>query len=339
MFQELFCGPSVFGQPADHFTGKIDEQFPFLASQAGDGRLPGKVLKHVIGIFEFAVGVEEEKGFFAALNEFLGRRPQETNHETEVLFGTVVVWSGVDGVKQTKGLKEVPQHDAEIPNVGRVGPAAIENDLWGHEGVGLNGLVVVLIAPLGQANVGDLGGGDDGLSGSLAKVGTRLINDAAVMVGCLARGGMFELVLDKTIKDGGVTQAHHDIVGFEVGVNNLAIGVEIVETLEEGGEQDADLFTAEATVGKLFHAHVNGLSQDIVDDAQVFAVLGFQLEGVEHEANVAIAGVGGVGGEQLFGDCLSAFQIVLGQDVDVDLDGDKLVIAGVFGPVQGRVSR
>ena len=72
------------------------------------------------------------------------------------MLGRVVVrWSSVDGIEQAKIFKEIPEHDAQVPDVGWIRPGSSEDDFGSGESVGLGSVVVVLVAPLRQADVSD----------------------------------------------------------------------------------------------------------------------------------------------------------------------------------------
>ena len=97
------------------------------------------------------------------------------------MVGRVVVrWSGVDGIEQAKILEEIPKHDAQVPDVGWIRPGSSEDDFGSGEGVRLDGMIVALIAPVSEADVGDFGRRDYGVCGCAAKIAARLIDDSAV---------------------------------------------------------------------------------------------------------------------------------------------------------------
>jgi len=61
----------------------------------------------------------------------------------------------------------------------------------------------------------------------------------------------------------------------------------------------------------------------------MFAVFAFEFEGVEHESDMGVAYMVWICREELLGYCSSAFEIIIGQRIDVDLDGDVFTISGV----------
>src|SRR4051794_22533441 len=97
------------------------------------------------------------------------------------MLGRVVARrSSVDSIEKAKIFKEIPEHDAQAPDVGGIRPGSSEDDFGSGEGVRLDSMIVVLIAPVSETDVGDLGGRDYGVCGCSAKSGARLIDDSAI---------------------------------------------------------------------------------------------------------------------------------------------------------------
>src|SRR5437762_459363 len=131
-----------------------------------------------------------------------------------MLCRAIVRRTSVDGIEETKVFKQVPQHDTQVPDIGRIGPASGKNDFRGGEGVRLYRIVVMLIAPSSETDVSDFGRSNYGICGCVSKIATRLIYDAAVRVGHFTRGRVLGLISGNTVKDCGIAEAHHDVVRF-----------------------------------------------------------------------------------------------------------------------------
>jgi hypothetical protein len=88
-------------------------------------------------------------------------------------------------------FKEVPEHHAQVPDVGWVGPAGGEDDFRSGESIGLDSMVVALVAPLSQADVSAFGRRNYGICRCCTKIAVRLVNDSAMRVGlfCEPKGG------------------------------------------------------------------------------------------------------------------------------------------------------
>lgn len=224
----------------------------------------------------------------------------------------VVGWTSVNGIEQTEVLKKVPQHDAQIPDIGGIGPASSEDDFRSGECVGLNGVVVLLIAPGGETDVSDFSRGYHSICWRVAEIATRLIYDAAVRVRHLTWGGSGRLILDNTVKDGGIAKAHHNVVGLQIGMNDSTLTVEVVETLEKGWQEFAKVVATKQVARQFLHGQVDGFSQYIVYDAQMLSMRAFESEYVEHEPNVVAAWMVGVSGRQMFSYFSPALQPVFG---------------------------
>lgn len=93
-------------------------------------------------------------------------------------------------------------------------------------------MIVALIAPVREADVGDFRRGNDGVCWGAAKIIARSIDDAALGIRHFTRGGVANFILDDAVKDRGVTETHHDVVRFQVGVDDMTFSVEVVEALE-----------------------------------------------------------------------------------------------------------
>lgn len=64
----------------------------------------------------------------------------------------------------------------------------------------------------------------------------------------------------------------------------------------------------------------------------MLAVLAFDFESVEHKPDVSITYVVRICGEKLLSYSPSAFEIIIAQRVDVDLDSNVFAVARVFRP-------
>jgi hypothetical protein len=93
-------------------------------------------------------------------------------------------------------------------------------------------MVVVLVAPLSQADVSDFSRRDYGVCRCCTKIAARLVDDSAMRVGHFASRRVVSLVLDDLFEDLGVAEAYHDVVWLEVGVDDMTFNVHVVQALE-----------------------------------------------------------------------------------------------------------
>ena len=104
---------------------------------------------------------------------------------------------------------------------------------------------MILVTPIGKADVGDFDRRDHGVGWCVTEIVARLIDNAAVGVGHFTRGRVLTFLLDDAVEDGGVSQTHHDVVWFEVGMDNVTFGVEVIKAQEKAREELAEIVAAE----------------------------------------------------------------------------------------------
>ena len=107
-------------------------------------------------------------------------------------------------------------------------------------------------------------------------------------------------------------------------MDDVTFGVEVVQALEQGTEERTEVVAAEEVAMHFLHSHTYRFSQDVINDAQVVSVWGFEREGVEHESDVLVAWMFGIGSQETFCYLPPARQPVVGHCVNVDLDRDIL---------------
>jgi hypothetical protein len=86
------------------------------------------------------------------------------------------------------------------------------------------------------------------------------------------------LILDALFEDLGVAEAHHDVVWLEVGMNDMTFSVHVVQALEKGWDEFAEVVAAKEVARQSLHCITYKPSESIANDTQVLPMRAFELE-------------------------------------------------------------